>query len=509
VTVDERGTTVLKAVEGHEGLPLTLAEPALQRPGFVTGLSPDELPGPAAWPPRYVAVLLLLDTLAAAVIGAFVLRLSDQGAVTNDLPLVVCACLVVLWPVLLGFTGTYSQRLIGTGSDEFRKVGQAAVTLLAAAGFTSYAAQVDLSRSVVVFGVPGLALLSLLVRVAARRCLRVLRSRGRCLKRVVVVGRGGAVIGLVEHLGRERFAGLEVVATCVTEADRTRVGQLTGLPVGGLDDVVTVARRLGADAVAVTSASETAAEYLRSLSWQLEGSRMELLVAPGLVEVAGPRLHIRPFEGLPLLSVEQPRFQGWRRVVKSLVDRSLALGALLVLAPAILAVALAVGLSSPGPVLFRQERIGVNGRRFTMYKFRSMVVDADERLAALQAANESDGLLFKMRADPRVTPIGRWLRRFSLDELPQLLNVLGGSMALVGPRPPLPAEAARYDSSVSRRLLVKPGLTGLWQISGRSDLPWEEAVRLDLRYVENWTLALDAKIIWKTLSAVLRSHGAY
>jgi exopolysaccharide biosynthesis polyprenyl glycosylphosphotransferase len=415
----------------------------------------------------------------------------------------------VLWPALLGATGAYAQRSIGTGSEEFRSVGQSAVILLAAAAFVSYAAQVYPSRSVVVFGVPGLALVSLLVRVLARRCLHLLRSRGRCMKRVVLVGRGGAVLGLADRLTRERFAGLDVVGLCVTAADNARVAEVTGLPVSGLDDVVAMARRLGADTVAVTSASETAAEYLRRLSWQMEGTGLELLVAPGLVEVAGPRLHIRPFEGLPLLSVEQPRFEGWRRMVKGAVDRMAALGALVVLAPAFLVIVLAVGLSSPGPVLFRQERIGINGRRFTMLKFRSMVVDADERLAALQAANESDGLLFKMRSDPRVTPVGRWLRRLSLDELPQLLNVLGGSMALVGPRPPLPAEVAQYDAAVSRRLLVKPGLTGLWQISGRSDLPWEEAVRLDLRYVENWTLALDVKIIWKTLSAVLRSHGAY
>ena len=173
----------------------------------------------------------------------------------------------------------------------------------------------------------------------------------------------------------------------------------------------------------------------------------------------------------------------------------------------LLGIALAVRLTSPGPVLYRQERVGLNGRSFTMLKFRSMVVDADRRLDALRDDNISDGLLFKMRDDPRVTPVGRWLRRLSLDELPQLFNVLGGSMSLVGPRPPLPGEVARYDTSVSRRLLVKPGLTGLWQISGRSDLPWEEAVRLDLRYVENWSLALDLLILWKTGRAVLSPPG--
>jgi exopolysaccharide biosynthesis polyprenyl glycosylphosphotransferase len=196
-------------------------------------------------------------------------------------------------------------------------------------------------------------------------------------------------------------------------------------------------------------------------------------------------------------------------VVKGGVDRAAAALALLSLMPVLLLIALAVRLDSPGPVLYRQERIGVNGRGFTILKFRSMSVDADCLLAELLYRNEGGGLLFKMRRDPRVTRVGRWLRRFSLDELPQLFNVLGGSMSLVGPRPPLPAEVERYDSSVSRRLLVKPGLTGLWQISGRSDLSWEEAVRLDLRYVENWSLALDALILVKTVRAVVSSSGAY
>jgi exopolysaccharide biosynthesis polyprenyl glycosylphosphotransferase len=261
--------------------------------------------------------------------------------------------------------------------------------------------------------------------------------------------------------------------------------------------------------VAVTSASETAATYLRQLTWQLEGSGVEVLVSPGLIEVAGPRLHIRPFVGLPLLSVEEPEFSGWRRLVKGTIDRMIAAVLVVAAAPVLLGIALAVRLSGPGPVLYRQQRVGLGGQLYTMYKFRSMVIDAEARLAALQAANEGDGLLFKIRHDPRVTPVGRWLRRFSLDELPQLFNVLGGTMSLVGPRPPLPTEVERYDSSVRRRLLVRPGLTGLWQISGRSDLSWDDSVRLDLRYVENWSLALDVLIMWKTASAVFGSRGAY
>jgi exopolysaccharide biosynthesis polyprenyl glycosylphosphotransferase len=324
---------------------------------------------------------------------------------------------------------------------------------------------------------------------------------------VVLVGRGGAALDLRDRLQRTPHAGLQVVALCVPPADRHRVAAAVDLPVAGLDDVLATTALTGADAVAVTSASETASVYLRTLSWQLEGSGLELLVAPGLVEVAGPRLHIRPFDGLPLLSVEQPRFSGWRRVVKGTIDRSAALAALIALLPVLAVIAVLVRRS--GPVFYRQQRVGLNGAEFTMLKFRSMVVGADQQVAGLSDGNDVDGLLFKMRADPRVTPVGRWLRRLSLDELPQLVNVVRGEMSLVGPRPPLPSEVARYDSSVSRRLLVKPGLTGLWQISGRSDLPWEEAVRLDLRYVENWSLAMDLLILWKTGRAVVTAAGAY
>jgi exopolysaccharide biosynthesis polyprenyl glycosylphosphotransferase len=469
---------------------------------------PSRRPG-AGWVRRYALWLVAFETAAAAAAGGSVVLTREAGISASSSLFWAALLLVPVWPLLLTASGAYSERVFGTGSDEFRRVGRAGLVLLALSGFSSYAAALDLSRALVVVAVPALAAVTVLGRYVARCRLRSLRSRGECTKRVIVVGRGGAALELLGRLRRQQYAGLDVVALCVTPDDRSRVSRLAGLPVGGLDDVMSLAVGLGADTIAVTSASETAAQYLRQLSWQLEGSGIELLVAPGLIEVAGPRLHIRPFEGLPLLSVEQPRFEGWRRVVKGGVDRGLAALAILVLAPLLIAIGVAVRLSGPGPVLYRQERVGVNGKTFTMLKFRSMVIDADQRLGEIRAANISDGLLFKMREDPRVTPVGRWLRRLSLDELPQLLNVLGGSMSLVGPRPPLPTEVARYDTEVRRRLLVKPGLTGLWQISGRSDLPWEEAVRLDLRYVENWSLALDVLIMAKTCRAVLTSAGAY
>jgi exopolysaccharide biosynthesis polyprenyl glycosylphosphotransferase len=310
---------------------------------------------------------------------------------------------------------------------------------------------------------------------------------------------------------RDRHCGMDVLAACVPDPEGAHLLRAEGVAVvGDLDQVARTVQALGADAVAVTNSSETAAAYLRRLSWELEGSGVELLVAPGLMEVAGPRMHMRPFIGLPLLHVEEPEFTGSKRLVKEVVDRLGAGLALLGIAPVLLAIALAVRLDSPGPVLFRQVRIGRDGREFGMLKFRTMVADAEAQRAALLDRNErADGLLFKIADDPRITRVGRVLRRLSLDELPQLLNVLGGRMSLVGPRPPLPAEVALYDDSVRRRLLVKPGLTGLWQVSGRSDLTWDESVRLDLRYVENWSLLLDLMILWKTASAVIRARGAY
>jgi exopolysaccharide biosynthesis polyprenyl glycosylphosphotransferase len=207
--------------------------------------------------------------------------------------------------------------------------------------------------------------------------------------------------------------------------------------------------------------------------------------------------------------VDHPELAGVKRAVKSVFDKTCAAVALLVLAPLFAVIAMSIRLADHGPVFFRQTRIGKDGRGFTLYKFRTMVPDAEQRKSQLAARNEADGVLFKIRRDPRVTRQGAWLRRWSLDELPQLINVLIGDMSLVGPRPALPEEVACYGGHMRRRLVVKPGLTGLWQVSGRSDLSREEAERLDLHYVENWSLALDLQVLWKTGSAVIRGAGAY
>jgi exopolysaccharide biosynthesis polyprenyl glycosylphosphotransferase len=268
-------------------------------------------------------------------------------------------------------------------------------------------------------------------------------------------------------------------------------------------------RQSDADTVAVLACPEMNGMELRKLAWELEKTDTDLCLAPALLDVAGPRTSIRSAAGLPLLYMDHPDLTGVRQAVKNLFDRLAAISALVLLDPLFLAIAVAIKLGDGGPVLFRQVRVGRNGRPFHMYKFRTMVANAEQQKAQLEARNEGNGEFFKIKDDPRVTKAGSWLRRFSLDELPQLFNVLVGQMSLVGPRPALPEEAARYGDYVRRRLAVRPGITGLWQVSGRSDLPWEEAVRLDLRYVENWSFALDLQILWKTWSAVIRGAGAY
>jgi exopolysaccharide biosynthesis polyprenyl glycosylphosphotransferase len=287
-------------------------------------------------------------------------------------------------------------------------------------------------------------------------------------------------------------------------------GEVADIPIcGGLDSVPSVVSRFNADTVAVLACLEMDGARLRELAWDLEKTGTEMCVASALLDVAGPRTTIRPVAGLPLLHVDHAELTGGKRVLKAVFDKVSAALALMLLAPVFTVIALAIRIADHGPVFFRQTRIGKDGQPFTLWKFRTMVMDAEERKAQLLARNDGDGTLFKMRRDPRVTRAGAWLRRSSLDELPQLFNVLFGNMSLVGPRPALAVEVAEYRDHMRRRLAVKPGITGLWQVSGRSDLPWDEAERLDLRYVENWSLVLDLQILWKTLSAVTRGSGAY
>jgi exopolysaccharide biosynthesis polyprenyl glycosylphosphotransferase len=465
------------------------------------------------WEHRYTLAVLLVDLLAIALASVITLEVrfqGDTGRLGDPWHWRLSAILAVAYVGTLAFSRAYEARFLGVGSDEFKRVFNAGVRFTALIATISYAANSTLGRHYVVLVLPVTIALDLAGRYTARKVLVRLRKAGRCLDRVVAAGSSDGVADLVRSMNRAPYAGLRVIGCCVPQPNGVRLASVESVPVlGDLSAVPDVIRETRATTVAVTSRGVFTPAALRRLSWQLEGSGVNMLVAPALTDITGPRIHIRPVAGLPLLHVEEPQLSGGRRLLKAAFDRVSALAALLVLAPALALIAVLVKVTSPGPVLYRQTRCGRDGRPFSIYKFRSMHVNADRMLAALSGRNEGQGVLFKVRDDPRVTPLGRYLCRHSLDELPQLVNVLRGEMSLVGPRPPLPSEVQQYATDVRRRLLVKPGLTGLWQVSGRSDLSWEESVRLDLEYVENWSLALDFMILWKTVGAVLRADGAY
>jgi len=454
------------------------------------------------WLRRYTASVVLADGVAALM--AALVAITAFPSPFNHWAI---GLFPPAWVAALAMGRTYEHRFVGNGSEEYKRLFHTSVVFLAVVGTLAYAFHIELTRGVVVVGLPSAMVLSLVVHWVARQILHALRRHGRCMQRVVVVGLERSVAELIQSMRREPHAGLEIAAVCI---DRPRSDSVEGVPVmGDSDHVLDVLAEVGADTVAVTAWSDVSQNDLRRLSWDLEGSGVTLLVAPRLTDISGPRIHIRPVAGLPLLNVEEPEFTGVRRIVKGGMDRLLALMAIVLLAPVFVGISMAVVATSRGPVLFRQVRIGRHGEPFVIHKFRTMRLNAEAQRAGVEHLNEADGTLFKMREDPRITPIGRYLRRFSLDELPQFFDVLLGRMSLVGPRPPLPTEVDRYASLVRRRLVVKPGITGLWQVSGRSDLSWDESVRLDLLYVENWSLAFDIAIMLKTVLAVLRRRGAY
>ncbi len=463
--------------------------------------------GLSTWARDYVRRVAVADfsCAAASVFAAVRLRF---GSHVPGAYLILSLALPAIWLGALWLAGGYDIRFVGTGSDEFHKVLNAGVGLTATVALFSYAVNFELSRLFVVMALPSVTLLDLVTRYVFRKHLHKLRADGKCMQNVVVVGHEQAVADLVNELRRDGYHGLTVVGACTAQPSGR--AEIAEVPVyGGLDDVTAAVHSFGADTVAVLACPEMDAFKLRGLAWELEKTGTDLCVSPSLLDVAGPRTTIRPTAGLTLLHVDHPRLGGIRLVFKELFDRCAAAAALILLAPLISLVSATIWLHDRGPALFTQVRVGKDGRVFRIYKFRTMVVNAEQIKAQLIASNDLDGVLFKLRKDPRVTKVGTYLRRWSIDELPQLVNVFLGHMSLVGPRPLLPDEAARYADHVRRRLVVKPGLTGLWQVNGRSDLSWDESVRLDLRYVENWSLALDLQILWKTITVLLRGSGAY
>ncbi|WP_372451533.1 sugar transferase [Pseudonocardia oceani] len=465
-----------------------------------------------SWEGRYTALVVLADVLvvgAGTLLGGWISSAHlGVPAVPNAWGLAGIAGLLTL--ICLWVWRAWEPRTLGQGSEEFSSVLRGTITSLVLLGLFGLAFELSSVRPWAFLFIPVIGLAIAATRYVMRRALHRRRFTGQCMHRVLAVGTPQSIAELVVRTRDNPHFGWQVAGACTAsgyglDGDTT----IAGVPVVG--DLEALHRVVDAGhyrVVAVTPTPDWSPRRLQRLSWEFENSQAEIVVDPGLLEVAGPRLHVKPVDGLPLLRLTEPRFSGIAKVMKGCFDRFCAVLLLLLLLPLLAGVAVAVKLDG-GPVFFRQIRVGRHGETFRMVKFRSMVVDAEKLRADLVTMNEGAGPLFKMRRDPRVTAVGQWLRRYSLDELPQLFNVLGGSMSLVGPRPPLPAEVEGYSTETHRRLHVRPGLTGLWQVSGRSDLSWDESIRLDLRYVENWSLALDALILWKTVGAVLRGDGAY
>ncbi len=488
-----------------------------RRPVILRGLSvnrrlPQEPSHPpvSGWEPRYRRYVItgdVLVTILTALVAGGLLS-ADGAALFKDLTLGFLSVVSVLCS--LAMNRAWHPTVLGQGADEYVRLGRGMFAGAVALGLAGLATGVVSTRIWVFVVIPATAVVALLLRYLLRQVLHRARYEGECLLPVMAAGGVETVRDLIARTKAAPHVGWRVDAICTVDGDGADGTEVDGVSViGTLDELADHVRRGGYRIVAITADPYWTPRRLQQLAWNLEGSGAEMVVAPTLMEVAGPRLHVSGVLGMPLLRVSAPAFSGMRRVVKGVVDRVGAVVLLTLGLPLIVVACAAILADSRGGVFYRQRRVGKDGKEFTILKFRTMVRDADRRKAALAHANEGAGVLFKMRRDPRVTRVGAVLRRYSIDELPQLFNVLTGAMSLVGPRPPLPEESARYEADVRRRLLVKPGLTGLWQVSGRSDLPWEEAVRLDLRYVEDWSLALDAMILWKTFRAVLGGQGAY
>jgi exopolysaccharide biosynthesis polyprenyl glycosylphosphotransferase len=462
------------------------------------------------WEAKYVKWLLAIDFGATlvATLAAFGLRF--QGANYANWYLAFSALIPPVWLGVLAMTHAYERRLLFVGNDEYQRVIRAGVRLTVGMALVSYVFKADLARGYLLIVLVLVTALSLVGRFVLRRLLHRARERGRCMHRVLVLGHAPAVVQMISQLHRRYHHGLQVVGACLPADQLGEAARSVEVPIfGALGAAANSAAAAGADTVMVLSCPELDGPMLRRLAWDLERDDIDLIVSSSLVDTAGDRITVRPVDGLPMMHIEHPRLSGGRRLIKSVFDLAVAALLLLLLTPVFLAIALVIKLDTGGPVFFRQVRVGRGGEMFRMVKFRTMHVDAEQRFEAMRAQNEHEGVLFKIRDDPRVTRAGRLLRRYTVDEVPQLFNVLLGEMSLVGPRPPLPAEVEQYPQDMRRRLVVKPGMTGLWQVSGRSDLSWEDSIRLDLRYVENWSLTVDLVILMRTGLAVMRGAGAY
>lgn len=529
------GATVGKAEAVLKAAPTAATAgtvPALTAAPSLTAALRPSVGAAVHWKRRYRKRLFATDLVIILLATAIPPLLVAFGDVTSDVGVTVGATVgaaengtliytsiiavgvALVWYSLLALFHSRDSGSLGTGSFEYRAVASASLVLAGTIALIAVIGPDTGLRNFIVYSIP-IGLIALLVgRATWRVWLGTQRKFGRFLSDVVVYGQGRDARYVVRQIDKKAGAAYRVVGVILDGEDdeaKEHIAQRhPDIPVvcggGNIEEQVDT---LGADAVVVAGALPGGNRAIQELGWRLEEARTEVILVPSLTNVSSPRLRMRPVEGLPLMHVELPTFTGWRHLVKRSMDFVGSLIAIILFLPLFAIITIAVKVSDPGPAIFTQTRTGRRGKPFTMYKFRSMVTTAEADLEALKEKNEGAGPLFKMKDDPRVTRVGAVLRKFSLDEFPQFFNVLKGDMSLVGPRPPLPSEVESYEGHDHRRLYIKPGLTGLWQINGRSDLDWEESIRLDLYYVENWSVAGDFAIMWRTFKVMINPNGAY
>lgn len=467
------------------------------------------------WQADYARRLSISDLLvvSAAVVAAQVMRFggAEEPPLTSALPLevgytVVTLVLVLAWFAILTLAGTRSLRVIGSGTEEYRRLLAASLELFGGIAIVSLLLHVDIARGYLAIALP----LGMIGLMAERRCWRGWvagrRARGEYRTATLVVGSPEAARAMVTAFSRDPESGYQVIGVCTRDdpelSDRMMEAGDRRIPIVGSDDAVLEAvRRTGADTVAVAATDHLGPADFRRMAWELDELGAELIVTPSLVDIAGTRLTHRVVADMPMLHVERPQYDRAKAIRKGVFDFCFALIAVITIAPALVAIAVAVKLGSPGPVFYLSERIGRNGQPFRMMKFRSMYADADAHINALIDGSRGTRAAFETCDDPRITPIGRVIRKYGLDELPQFLNVLRGEMSIVGPRPQVQRVVNSYDGTMRRILLVRPGITGLWQLSGKATLTSEDIMRLDLSYVENWSTILDLSLIAKRIRA--------
>lgn len=501
--------------------------PALHLPGFGPRLVPREaamaprasetLASRQQWERRYRRLLRVSDSavimLACMLASVFSLLATAPHILAADPWLLVRVPLsaAVIWLVTLSLFNTRDASIMGAGVGEYKRVAHATGLAFGVLAIVYVLFEWDGVRTQLSFALPAGIVALVWSRWLWRRWLCRQRALGRYSSRTVIVGARGEVEYALRTLGHEGRLGYNVVGVTILDAAPPTLvvdGNVYAVT-HGADAVGATASALRADTIVVASQPAGDPTFIKRLAWDVEGTAAEVVLSSRIADVAGPRMSLRPVEGMPLIHVKIPQFEGGAYLLKRGLDLCVATVALLAFAPVALVIAALIKVDDPGPVFFRQSRVGRDGREFRMLKFRSMRVDAEAQLAALREANDGAGPLFKLKDDPRVTRVGKILRRYSLDEVPQFWNVLIGEMSVVGPRPPLPDEVSTYDTAVSRRLYIKPGITGPWQVGGRSDLTWDESVRLDLRYVENWSVLGDLQLMWRTARVMIRPEGAY